>query len=64
VDSWTNIVEILNKRGVDDCAKHVASMKLQVGATTPPDLKLNGKKSDVALGRICEPRIARIHQTA
>ncbi len=57
VDSWANVVEILNERGMKYYAKHAASMKLQVGAKTPPDLKLHDRKSDVDLGKIYEQQI-------
>ncbi len=38
-------------------AKHTASMKLQIGAKTPPDLKLHDRKSDVDLGKIYDQQI-------
>ena len=57
VDSWEGVVEILNKRGMNYYAEHPASMKLQVGTKTPPDLKLHDRKSDVALGKIYEQQI-------
>jgi len=57
VDSWTGVVEILTKRGIDYYAKNPASMKLQVGPKTPPDLKLHDRTNDVALGKIYEQQI-------
>lgn len=57
VGSWMRVVEILTERGMDYYAKNLASMKLQVGAKTPPDLKLHDRKSDVALGEIYEEQI-------
>ena len=51
------MVEILTKRGIDYYAKNPASMKLQVGPKTPPDLKLHDRTNDVALGKIYEQQI-------
>ena len=52
-----SVVEILNTRGMNYYAEHPASMKLQVGTKTPPDLKLHDRKSDVAPGTIYEQQI-------
>jgi AcrR family transcriptional regulator len=62
VHSWQDVVRALIDRGARYFERDAAARQLLVGPKTPPDLKLQDRRSDFALGKLFEAQVDRFYE--
>jgi len=60
--SWQDVVRIMIERGARYFEADAAARQLLIGPKTPPDLKIQDRRSDLAMGRVFEEQVARLYE--
>ena len=55
---WQDVITVLTRRAMEHYNANPASLQLQIGPKTPPELKLRDRQSDETIGHLVEQHIA------
>jgi AcrR family transcriptional regulator len=58
---WQDVLKIMIERGVCYFEKDAAARQLLIGPKTPPDLKMQDRRSDLTLSKIFEQQVAELY---
>lgn len=56
--SWQDVIRIMIERGARYFERDAAARQLLIGPKTPPELKMQDRRSDLALGKVFEEQVA------
>lgn len=62
VRSWQDIIRIMIERGARYFEKDAAARQLLIGPKTPPELKMQDRRSDHALAKVFEEQVAALFE--
>jgi AcrR family transcriptional regulator len=58
VSCWQDVIRVMIERGLRCFERDAAARQLLIGPKTPPDLKMQDRRSDLALAKVFEDQVA------
>lgn len=58
VSTWQDVIRVMIERGARYFERDAAARQLLIGPKTPPDLKMQDRRSDLALAKVFEDQVA------
>jgi AcrR family transcriptional regulator len=58
VHGWQDVIRVMIERGAKHFEKDAAARQLLIGPKTPPELKIQDRRSDLALAKVFEDQVA------
>jgi AcrR family transcriptional regulator len=59
---WQDVMRVMIKRGAQYFERDAAARQLLIGPKTPPELKIQDRRSDLALGRVFEEQVGGLYE--